>query len=146
MDRCISILVPKDDDLFTVDDFENSKKPRDTGTVEPEITDNDDENSEDDSSEDDFVEVAPKKSKEELDEDRYVELRYLGLLNEQNNAMSLESFRSISIDLNLRENEDNKVVIDIMRDLYKELKKSSMVKINNWIKVYINEKPSIVKQ
>lgn len=152
LDRCISILVPKDD-LFTNEDFslENSKKPKEKQpnsllqtaedsnvTSENDNASNSDDDS--DSSEDDFVEVPSKKTKEELEEDRYVELRYLGLLNENTNsteAMTLERFKNVnlSIELNLRENEENKVVIEIMRDLYKELKKSSLVKVNNWIKV-----------
>lgn len=98
--------------------------------------------SDSDDDDDDFVEVRPKKSKEELEEDRYIELRYLGILNDDNKIaepMSIEQFKSVNltIDLHLRENHDNKVVIDIMRDMYKELKKSWLSKINNWIKVEI---------
>lgn len=144
MERCINILVPKSEELFTNEDFNLSERVSEKSSIE-EVNksidaevDNYESDSDDD--EDDFVEVRPKKSKEELEEDRYIELRYLGILNDDNKIaepMSIEQFKSVNltIDLHLRENQDNKVVIDIMRDMYKELKKSWLSKINNWIKV-----------
>lgn len=140
LERCISILVPKSDELFTNEDFNLQSSEKSTKTAD-ELVDEFMSSKEDESSddEDDFVEVPTKKTKEELDEERYVELRYLGILNEDKTvaAMTIEDFKNapLTIDLHLRENDENKVVIEIMRDLYKELKKSSLVRINNWIKV-----------
>lgn len=153
-DRCINILVPKTEEIFTNEDFniesvgKNPPQKTDKSSIETanssnigEIDDDDNEdgdNSDDDSdsSEDDFVEVASKKTKEEIEEERYVEMRYLGVLN-ADKPVSLDEFKNakFTIDLRLQENDENKVVIEIMRDLYKEMKKSSLVRIQNWIKV-----------
>lgn len=140
LDRCISILVPKTEDLFSNEDFGIRSENRSPTTVtEPsyseQLNSTDDQDSEEDT-DDDFVEVPSKKTKEELEEERFVELRYLGILN-QNGPMSIDEFKNtnLTIDLNLREDDENKVVIEIMRDLYKELKNSSLARINNWIKV-----------
>ena len=97
---------------------------------EPTSDQGTDDDSDDD--DDDFEEVAPgddSANKEEED----LELRYLGFLNDK----SSEFVRNYNIKLNigLVENEENQVIIDIMRDLYKELKKSHLSKINDWIKV-----------
>ena len=152
-DRCINILVPKTEEIFTNEDFnieaigKNAPQKSDKSSIETanssnidEIDDDEDggDNSDDDSdsSDDDFVEVASKKTKEEIEEERYVEMRYLGVLN-ADKPVSLDEFKNakFTIDLRLQENDENKVVIEIMRDLYKEMKKSSLVRIQNWIKV-----------
>jgi hypothetical protein len=44
---------------------------------------------------------------------------------------------NLEVNIKLKENEENKIVIDIMRDLYKELKNSHLIKINIWLKVYV---------
>lgn len=146
-DRCINILVPKTEELFTNEDFniepvgknppqKSDKSPIETTTNVDEMDENEDDSDDDSDSDDDFVEVASKKTKEEIEEERYVEMRYLGVLN-GDKPVSLEEFKNanFTIDLRLQENDENKVVIEIMRDLYKEMKKSSLVRIQNWIKV-----------
>lgn len=140
LNRCIEILVPKSEDLFTNDDFNMAscdapRTSKQDAAEEIEGVDDDEEEVDDD---DDFVEVPSKKNKEEQDEDRYVEMRYFGMLDSAESAMSLDKFKDITVDLHLRENDENKVVIEIMRDLHKELKKSYLAKINNWIKVVNN--------
>ena len=85
--------------------------------------DNDAQSDTDSDSSDDFVEVKPEN---EEDEDPDIELRYLGFLKDD----SSEYTRNYNLEVNikLKENEENKIVIDIMRDLYKELKNSHLIK------------------
>lgn len=157
LERCINILVPPTEELFTNEDFNLvstervSKLPPKTNETEQKPDEENDElddsnnaedwnqeDDDDDEDEDDFVEVATKKSKEEIEEERYVEMRYLGVLNEANTVVSLDELKNapaLTIDLHLRENDENKVVMEVMRDLYKELKKSSLVRVQTWIKV-----------
>jgi hypothetical protein len=132
--------VPKEEELFGKEDFDvearASKKPPSTvPTSESTESDKDaaetsDEDDQDDDDDDDFVEVRPKKTREEIEAERELEMRYLGFAD--NTALSTDE--QLKIDIRLRENEDNAVVIEIMRGLYKELKRSYLAKINNWIK------------
>lgn len=137
MDRCIKILLPNED-LFNKEDFNlsSSKKTPDI-QVEDKIENEEEEDEESSDDEDDFEEVPMKKTKEETVEESNLELNYLGFLNgSTNSAEDLKNTR-IKIDLFLKENDENKVIIEIMRDLYKELKNSHLLKINNWIKVIL---------
>ena len=106
------------------------KKVNDFKTVIQQ--DNDAQSDTDSDSSDDFVEVKPENEEEE---DPDIELRYLGFLKDD----SSEYTRNYNLEVNikLKENEENKIVIDIMRDLYKELKNSHLIKINIWLKVYV---------
>ena len=109
---------------------EESKKPRlvqQIKTVLPNEHEKDESDADSDCS-DDFEEVKPEHSVEDDDPD--IELRYLGFLSSKES-----SDYSLEVDVKLRENEENKIVIDIMRDLYKELKNSHLSKINTWLKV-----------
>lgn len=126
LERCIEILVPKVEDLF---EETASKKPRlvqRINTVLPDEPEHDDSDADSDCS-DDFEEVKSHNLAEDDDPD--IELRYLGFLN----ATESTNF-SLQVDVKLKENEENKIVIDIMRDLYKELKNSHLNKINTWLK------------
>lgn len=126
LERCIEILVPKVEDLF---EEAESKKPRlvqQIKTVLPNEQENNESDAESDCS-DDFEEVKPENSGDDDDPD--IELRYLGFLSSKES-----SDYNLEVDVKLRENEENKIVIDIMRDLYKELKNSHLAKINTWLK------------
>ena len=95
--------------------------------------------SDEDDSEDDFVEVKLNKSKSQLEEEREVEMKFLGFgsstSNNNNNNTS-----NYNIDLNIYENEDNKQVIETMREFYKELKNSHLTKVTYWIKTFSSVK------
>lgn len=129
-------------DLFDNNDFNirNSKLPMlslDKGNKkEIDTTENETSNLESDSDEDedDFVEVAEVKSKSEIQAETEVEMKYLGFSKDTVNS-SENGKSGFTIDINLLENEENKVLFESMRDLYKELKNSHLAKVNNWIKV-----------
>lgn len=102
---------------------------------EQEQTREEDDESE---SEEDFEEVPLNKSLEQINEERRIEMEYLGFsngkiiqtINEPNEENS-----NLTIDINLNENEDNRVLIQTIRDLYKELESSHLLKVATWIKV-----------
>ena len=150
LERSIKILMPGDE-LFDNYDFNFNKASAEDNTSEEKPIETEDsredsdtdetETDDEDDSEDDFVEVAPSKSKEEIEHERDVELKYLGIAKDgsgfanggvNNGANSKGNFK---IDLNLTENEENKILFEIMRGLYKELKNSHLAKATNWIKV-----------
>jgi hypothetical protein len=126
--------MPKEEELFDNEDFNlnsGSKRPMQPVQSLPEaISEEEAEETDSDDDDDDFVEVRAKRSKEEIEAERELELRYLGFTGEEGATNNGQ----MQIDLRFKENEDNAVVIEIMRGLYKELKKSYLVKINNWIK------------
>ena len=66
------------------------------------------------------------------EEDPDIELRYLGFLNDRGSEYT-RNF-NLEVNIKLKEDEENKIVIDIMRDLYKELKNSHLTKITTWLK------------
>lgn len=129
MERCIDILKPND--LFQNSDFElpiisNEKKE---SIIATELEESGLEGSSDsDEDDDDFVEVEPNDNRTE---DEEIELRYLGFLGDRSSAR--EYNLELSVDTFKIDNE-NKIVVDIMRDLEKELN-SYLTKIKNWIKV-----------
>jgi hypothetical protein len=129
-------------DLFDNNDFNirNSKLPmldldtNKTSEIENAETSNLETDSDSEEDDDDFIEVPEVKSKSEIEAEREVEMKYLGFA--KNSANATENAKSgFTIDINLLENEENKVLFETMRDLYKELKNSHLVKVNNWIKV-----------
>ena len=157
LDRCITLLVPKFDELFEEasaktqasdrNQTKNSKltppsvdspSKRPAEPKGPTSEEGSDEDSDDDDDDDDFVEV-PTGDNSVNKEEEDLELRYLGFLNDK----SSEFVRNynIKLDIGLVENEENQVIIEIMRDLNKELKKSHLTKINDWIKVKLIRPP-----
>ena len=138
MERCIEILVPKIDDLFDDNDSKKPKEmfvPKKVNKFKTVIQQNYDEAESDIDSDgsDDFVEVKPVGDDDDVEEDPDIELRYLGFLND--NSSEYTRNYNLQVDIKLKENEENKIVIEIMRDLVKELKNSHLVKINIWLKV-----------
>jgi len=140
-ERSIKLLMPGED-IFDNYDFnlksnyvsQNKETVNESEKeLEADASSCDDESE----SEDDFVEVNAAKSKEEIEKERDEEMKYLGIsknggfqkLNGKNDA------GQIDIDIHLSEDEDNKIVFEIIRGLYKELKNSHLVRVNNWIKV-----------
>ena len=116
LDRCYNILIPKPEDVFN--DFND------------EPTESSVNNKDDDSESDDEFETVKIPGLEDNND----ELRYLGFLNGRDSEYS----RNFQLDINLKfgQNEDNKILIDIIKDLYKEVKYSHLLSLNNWIKVY----------
>jgi hypothetical protein len=116
----------------TVDIFEQSNNNLNDEEMDEETDADEDE------SEDDFVEVKLNRSKSELEEDRQVEMKFLGFgSTTSENKNDTSNFR---IDLNLYENEDNKEILQTMRDIYKELKYSYLTKVTFWIKTFSSVK------
>jgi hypothetical protein len=138
LDRCMNILIPKEEDIFANIDFNGNKTSKmivSSNNSESELPKAKDKNThdevdDDDDSDEDFVEVPLNNQDEEVD----IEMRYLGFLNDKSSEFTRNY--NLRIDLNLKENDENRVVVDIMRDLYKELKNSHLIKINTWIKVF----------
>lgn len=85
-------------------------------------------NDESDTDDDDFVEV--KLPDDENDDEE--ELRFLGFLNGRDS----EYTRNFELNLNLKfdQNEDNRILVEIIKDLYKELKYSHLDSLIAWIK------------
>lgn len=140
-ERSIKLLMPGED-LFDNYDFNLKTKHilQNMESNENELEKESEEDatlSDDDDSEDDFVEVNVKKSKEEIESERNEEMKYLGILKDGTSLRmnGKETSGQMNIDINLNEDEDNKIVFEIIRGLYKELKNSYLTKINNWIKV-----------
>jgi hypothetical protein len=142
-ERSVKLLMPGED-IFDNYDFNLKSnyvsQNKETINESEKEVDADTSSCDDESeseSEDDFVEVNAAKSKEEIEKERDEEMKYLGIsknsgfqkLNGKNNAGQLD------IDIHLNEDEDNKIVFEIIRGLYKELKNSHLVRVNNWIKV-----------
>ena len=134
MDRCIGLLIPKEEEkIFDSEDFNLvTKNSLYKKTLLSEVIDTESELSGDDEddSDEDFVEVTSKKSKEEVETERNLEMRYFGI--GEKDTLSVE--QQLEIDLRLKVNEDNETLIEIMRGLYKELKKTHLTRINNWMK------------
>lgn len=148
LEQCINILVPRED-LFDDDDFEVTNKKNaaavenqmcegeaDSKLENPDDDQETDVEDDDEDDEDEFEEVPSKKSKEELEEDRQTELKYFGLLN--GNKLNRPRMIDIQINHKLKENEENKVIVETIKGLAKELQKSYLPKINNWLKVKLN--------
>jgi hypothetical protein len=93
--------------------------------------DEDINDSSDSESDDEFIEVKIERSKEE-DE---AEMRYLGFLN----GSDSEYVRHFNMNINVKidQNGENCVLIENMKDFYKELKNCHLDKIKKWIKVRI---------
>jgi hypothetical protein len=82
--------------------------------------------------------VPLNKSLEQIDEERRIEMEYLGFSNgkmTQTTSRLHEEKSNLTIDINLNENEDNRVLIQTIRDLYKELEDSHLLKVSTWINV-----------
>lgn len=134
------MLIPKEDQIFDTDDFNtsiDSKKTPQLPNLSLEANEDDVEYSEDSDDDDDFVEVPTKRSREEMNAERELEIKYFGFGDDE-----LKDGQEIKVDLRFKENEDNQVVIEIMRGLYKELKKSYLVKLNDWIKNFTHVRNS----
>jgi hypothetical protein len=107
LDRCYNILIPKPEAVFN--DFN-------VNHTESSVN-----NKDDDSETDDEFETVKIPSLEDNND----ELRYLGFLNGRDSEYS----RNFQLDINLKfgQNEDNKILIDIIKGLYKEVKYSHLV-------------------
>ena len=136
LERCINILIPKPEDLFISEEASNENKTKryvqfETETQPSTSSGTDagkEEESDSDDSDDGFEEVPMDKK---VDED--IELRYLGFLEDKGSEFNRNY--NLELNLNLEVDEENKIVIEIMKDLYKELKNSHLKKITLWIKV-----------
>ncbi len=132
LERCIDILKPND--LFESADFDLpkinlSEKAANIIETEQMIAESDSETDDDD---DDFEEV-PCTSQKEQEE---MELRYLGFLNDKGSSSARDYELEFPVD-QFKIDEENKIVVEIMRDLQKELN-SYLTKIKDWIKVRIS--------
>jgi hypothetical protein len=127
LDRCFNILIPKPDEIFNEFDFENRPTTSKTAISTSDLTSNLD-NDDSDTDDDDFVEV--KLLGDENDDEE--ELRFLGFLNGRDS----EYTRNFELNLNLKfdQNEDNRILVEIIKDLYKELKYSHLDSLTVWIK------------
>lgn len=125
LERSLGILMPLDD-LFSLDDFNKKSQPQKSSTAGTQQDDSDS----DDSDEDDFVEVRTSRTKDEIEEERNFEMRYFGIGENED-----ERDKNFLISVNLKENEDNKILLEISRGLYKELKNTHLSKVAHWIKV-----------
>ena len=130
MERCIDLLKPND--LFDSGDFVaggtlSSKTKANIIETRVEEAQGGEEDSDDD--DDDFVEVATNKG-----EDEEIELRYLGFLTDRSSEYTRDFNLELSVNA-LKVDEENKILVDIMKDLYKELKNSYLTKLQHWIKV-----------
>lgn len=92
------------------------------------------EDSDSDLSDSDFVEVPFKETPNYDDED---ELRYLGFFRDRNSEFSRHY--NLQIEISLKENEENRIIVETMREFYKELKNSYLDKLTKWIKVRITK-------
>ena len=155
LERSIKILMPGDELFNSYDfniktthelmDFEESTdnsaakcSNQDDENGELERPSDDDDDDDDDDSEDDFVEVSVPKTKEEIENERSEEMKYLGISKDGSGLQNKNQFEftgQLKIDLHLKENDENKVVFEIIRGLYKELKNSHLIKVNDWIKL-----------
>lgn len=132
MERCFEILKPND--LFDSSDFNLSKPGLGAGKTNIIATEEDNctsEMAESDSDSDDDFEEVPSKNQQEEEE---IELRYLGFLNDKSSEYNRNFELQLTVD-RLKIDEENRVLVDIMRDLNKELKNSYLEKIKDWIKV-----------
>jgi len=164
LEQSINVLMPGDE-LFNNDDFnlnrnrvsnfadlnqfvpiETLEKKRDAvANAEEDEQEHDfeEENEEEDEteSEEDFEEVPLNKSLEQINEERRIEMEYLGFANgkkiQPTTSQTNEGNSNMTIDINLNENEDNRVLIQTIRDLYKELESSHLLKVATWIKVLL---------
>jgi hypothetical protein len=129
------------DELFDNKDFNLNNSKKTSIDIEKQADDilneqeMDEQNETDeDDSEDDFVEVKLNRSKSELEEERQVEMKFLGFgCSASDSKIGTSNFQ---IDLNLNENDDNKEILNTMRDIYKELKNSYLTKLTFWIKTF----------
>lgn len=88
-----------------------------------------------DDSDEDFVEVPTKRTKEDIIAETNLEMRYLGFLDKKSTSIQNLINTEITIEQYLKENDDNKILIDIMKDLSREIRNLYLNKINKWIKV-----------
>lgn len=133
LERCMDILKPND--LFSSEDFNLPTTSRfsqpkealiETEEVSTQLIEDPEES---DSDEDDFVEVESSNRAEEEE----IELRYLGFLTDQNSANTRNYELAVNIE-GFKIDDENKIVVQIMRDLCKELRNSHLVKVQDWIK------------
>lgn len=129
LDQSIKILFPSED-MFTNDDF----IPIDS-KMTPDVHYSNDANELTDDSDEDFVEVPNKRTKEDIIAETNLEIHYLGFLDKQSTSIQNLINTEIKIEQYLKENDDNKVLLDIMKDLSKEIRNLYLNKINKWIKV-----------
>ena len=135
MERCIDILKPND--LFDLSDFEITKikiGENKTAIIETEEMETSDliasDDGDDEESDGDFEEV-PSGDRKEAEE---AELRYLGFLTDKSSANARDYELELQVNP-FKIDEENGIVVEIMRDLEKELSSSYLIKIKDWIKV-----------
>ena len=132
MERCIDLLKPND--LFDSGDFVAGGKlgsKTKENIIETRVEEAPEEEEDSDDDDDDFVEVATNKG-----EDEEIELRYLGFLTDRSSEYTRDFNLELSVNA-LKVDEENKILVDIMKDLYKELKNSYLTKLQHWIKVIL---------
>ena len=119
IDRCFNILIPKPEDVFN-----------DFGISQSSLNKNNDDNSDTDDDDNFETVIIPGCENDDTEE----ELRYLGFLKGRDSEYS----RNFELNININKidnNEDNRILIEILRDLYKEIKYSHLDSLSNWIKV-----------
>ena len=147
--RCFDIIIPKPEaflgeadevvkkqektktfQIYEETDEEDEEEPEPENEKSNIISKNNDE-SDNESSDDDFVEVPLKTSTDTIDE-----LRYLGFFNDRNSEFTRHY--NLQIDIGIKESEENKIIRETMREMYKELENAHLKKLNKWIKVYFD--------
>lgn len=130
LEQSIKILIPSED-FFSNEDFIPAESKM---TPTKQFSNEDDEESDD--SDEEFVEVPIKRAKEDIIADTNLEIHYLGFLDKESTCVEDLKNTEVKIEQYLKETDDNKIVIDIMKDLSKEIKNSHLYRINKWIKVF----------
>jgi hypothetical protein len=144
MERSLNLLIPRFEDQFEGAETLSSKTFSDkiAGVcLNPTSEDvNDEPHCDSDSdSDDEFEEVPQLKQATQEEEDDESVFRLLGFSGGRSSE-AVQNF-NLKFNIGIKETEDNKIIIEILRDLYKELKHSHLDRINIWIKViYIYKK------
>ncbi|RNA35487.1 UV-stimulated scaffold A-like, partial [Brachionus plicatilis] len=142
LEQSIKILIPSED-FFSNEDF----IPAESKMTPTKQFSNEDEEESDDSDEE-LVEVPIKRTKEDIIADTNLEIHYLGFLDKESTCVEDLKNTQVKIEQYLKETDDNKIVIDIMKDLSKEIKNSHLYRINKWIKNFtqVREASEYLKQ
>ena len=119
--------------MFSNEDFQlpttsGFSRPKEA-LIETELASTEANQSEESDDDDDFVEVETANRAEEEE----IELRYLGFLNDQNSANTRNYELSVNV-AGFKIDDENRIVVQIIRDLHKELKNSHLLKTQDWIK------------
>jgi len=134
LERCIDILKPND--LFDSSDFDLPKinpNEKAANIIETEKIATEKESESDSDEDDDFEEVPCTSSKEQEE----MEMRYLGFLDDKGSSNARDYELEFAVD-KFKIDEENKIILEIMRDLQKELN-SFLIKIKDWIKVKMSQ-------